>query len=297
MNTRADDIPYRMNIVLCAALAAWGGVQLYVLPAALSGWALASAALLLIPVNLPFWSLIHEAIHKNLFNGRKVNEAAGRALSVLFGIPFHMLRFGHLMHHRYNREWETEMYDDTCRPWKAAVTHYSKMCGGLYLYEVAASFALAILPPAASRRLLRLVFDDNRHYEAALQVLLKPENLRRIRFDSATIVALYASAFWAFGAQWPVLCLLIGGRAFLVSLMDNAYHYGTPADNSVPAKELGVPPVLEIFLLGFNRHLSHHRNPGMPWKRLMRADCGYTESLTSAVLAQFRGPIKVAERG
>ena len=82
--------------------------------------------------------------------------------------------------------------------------------------------------------------------------------------------------------------------------MDNAYHYGTPLDNSVPAKELRAGRIFERFILNFNHHLTHHRNPALPWNQLpaqrLKNGGNYSEDLAEAVLAQFRGPIKVAQR-
>src|SRR5262249_8574108 len=161
----------------------------------------------------------------NLLPGREVNEAAGRFLSVLFGIPYQVLRFGHLMHHQYNREWEAELYDDSQSSIVAHLTHFSKMLGRLYLSEVAAAFSLGQLPLKISKRVMKMVFADGRHYEAALNALLKKESVEKIRIDSFIIMLLYGLFFVASGS-WTLPLTIILGRAFAVSLMDNAYHYG-----------------------------------------------------------------------
>jgi fatty acid desaturase len=301
MFAQKKTIPLTSNVLFSASITAVVLLEMFWLPSvSLSHPVLATmVALLLIPLNLPFWSLIHEAIHKNLLPGREVNEAAGRFMSVLFGIPYQVLRFGHLMHHQYNREWEAELYDDNQSGIVAHLTHFSKMLGGLYLSEVAAAFALAQLPLKISKRVMKLVFADGRHYEAALNALLKKESVEKIRIDSFIIMLLYGLFFVASGS-WTLPLVIILGRAFAVSLMDNAYHYGTPLDNSVPAKELRASMIFERFILNFNHHLTHHRNPALPWNQLpaqrIKNGGSYTEDLIGAVLAQFRGPIKVAQR-
>ncbi|HEY8963190.1 MAG TPA: fatty acid desaturase, partial [Alphaproteobacteria bacterium] len=65
-------------------------------------WIMAPIILFLIPLNTPFWSLIHEAVHKNLHHKAPINDALARLMSVVFGASFDVLRFGHLMHHQYN---------------------------------------------------------------------------------------------------------------------------------------------------------------------------------------------------
>ena len=63
------------------------------------GWLLLPIALL---TNF-FWALHHEAIHGGFQADRQRNLRAGRLMAVLLGSSFHVLRFGHLMHHQYNR--------------------------------------------------------------------------------------------------------------------------------------------------------------------------------------------------
>jgi fatty acid desaturase len=289
---------YGLNLPLSTGVALAVLGQLFLLPLAVGAHTavMACLILLLIPVNLPFWSLIHEGIHKNIHANRKMNEAVARGMSVLFGIPFAVLRFGHLMHHQYNREWETELYADKHNRFVVTLTHYAKMLGGLWISEVLASLAIALLPAKLLRTIYRLAFKDDRHYQGAIQSLLKPQTLLRIRIDMLLITLVYTAAFFAFGAHWGLLLLLIGGRAFTVSMMDNAYHYDTPADNSVPAKELKAPGFLASWLLNFNHHRTHHRHPALGWRDLRDRHRvngeAYDEPIGHAVLAQFRGPIR-----
>jgi len=292
-------IPHRLNLNLCIAMLAVQFLQIIAMPIFLANypWIMAAIILFLIPLNTPFWSLIHEAVHKNLHHKAPINDALARLMSVVFGASFDVLRFGHLMHHQYNRHWESEVYDENkhikCIFW---LNHYFKMLGGLYLTEVLTSFLIAISPLPVARRITQATLSDERHRQAVLNALLKPATVRRLRLDCIAIVLFYSGSFMLFGVNWPVLAFWIIGRGVMISLMDNAYHYGTPADNSVIAKELSVPKGIATFILNFNHHATHHRNVSLPWTELKAAhdeqQLAYTEGLGSALFVQFKGPIK-----
>src|SRR4051812_23870910 len=61
---------------------------------------------LLLPIVLMtnfFWSLHPGAIPGNPPPNRRVNLPGGRFMAILLGSSFHVLPFGHLMPHRFNR--------------------------------------------------------------------------------------------------------------------------------------------------------------------------------------------------
>lgn len=252
----------------------------------------------LIPLNTPLWSIIHEAIHRNFHPDRMINENAGRCLAIVFGASFHVLRFGHLMHHQFNRAWESEFYrPDRVTPIAAWAGHYFKILGGLYLTEVFTSFVIALLPLRLTLKLGPRIFPDVRQHRAIANLLVKDGTIEKIRTDCALIAALYILAFAAYGNAWPALLLLLGGRALIISLMDNAYHYGTPLDNSVTAKELKAAPWIERFILSFNYHQTHHENPHLPWIKLssyhQAHNRPFSGNLIQSLLIQFKGPMKL----
>ncbi len=295
--TTPDTIPGKLNLALSAGIAAAMLVQLLILPHSSHPVLMAAVVLLLVPLNTPFWSLIHEAIHRNFHTDKTVNEYGGRLLSILFGASFGVLRFGHLMHHQYNREWESEYYDEAEKSkLLACANHYFMMLGGLYYVEVLMSLLIALLPRKATEKIARMIFTNDQHYQAVLNALLKPDNARKIRMDFGLVVVFYGLVFMLAGAHWFLPLLLLAGRGFIISFMDNSYHYGTPPDNSVPAKELRTPALLSKFVLRFNYHLTHHNNTRLPWTALPKghADQGnaYSEGLGAALLAQFKGPIR-----
>lgn len=292
-------IPTGLNAALSASLTAALVFQLIILPLWLADHALAMTALagMLIVLNMPYWSLIHEAIHNNLHPDRRANMLMARGMSILFGASFPVLRFGHLMHHQYNRTWESEFYDPhQTAAWRAWLNHYFKMLGGIYLIEVGTSFAIALTPRPLMKKAEILFFPDEKHRQAVSNALLKPKTVRAIRLDCLVIIGVYGLSALLYGAHWPILALILAGRAVIISIMDNAYHYGTPLDNSVAAKELRLPPPCEKFVLYFNHHLTHHHNTAAPWTALgeqqTRQANPYTQGLIPALIAQFKGPIK-----
>lgn len=153
-----------LNLALVALLALTQLLQFILLPAVLLPRDAAWGALLLplAPLSLTLWALIHECVHGSLGASARTTQRIGRGLSVLFGAPYRVLRLGHLLHHKHNRQpgEATEVYDDrhggACsrglRGWlHAAPRYYAQVLGGLYLLEAAAGW-LAWLPRRVLRR-------------------------------------------------------------------------------------------------------------------------------------------------
>jgi fatty acid desaturase len=303
-------IPARANLLVAAAIGGGDLLFLFGVPALLAAghnW----AAWLALPFALgtvPHWALIHEAIHGHLHPRAAVNDGAGRLLAILFLAPFDALRFGHLSHHALNaRATERpECYDPRVRPWLgAALVFYVRLLCGVYLLELASSL-LSLLPRRALRPVVRKVFydgepDAGHMADRAERVLLAPGPLRRTRVDSAAAIALLAASAWTYGAAWPVLALALLGRAFLVSFMDNAPHYGGPLADPDQGYDVRAPAGLDRLVLHTNLHGTHHRYPNLPWTALpaaFRADGeGYAGSYLLVPWRQLRGPVPVDQVG
>ncbi|QIS11867.1 fatty acid desaturase [Nocardia arthritidis] len=287
-----------INLWLFGVAVAAGLLQLIVLPvfllprSAAWGWILVPLVLL----TTPFWSLIHEAIHGMLVSRREVNDRCGRVLGVLYGSPFALLKAGHLLHHRFSRVRDRgEIYDPATSSWgRAAFGYYLRLLGGLYLLEVVAVL-LAPLPAPVLRRLAERLDAPDSVAGPLFERLAQPRALGRFRTDAVAIVALYAVAFACYGGRGWMLLAAIGGRALIISLSDNAYHYGTELDRPLEAMNLRLPRVLERFALSFNLHGVHHRHPGLRWYELraaFRREGGrYHLGWFTAAARQLRGPI------
>ncbi|MQY19781.1 fatty acid desaturase family protein [Nocardia macrotermitis] len=289
-----------INSWLIGAAVVVGAFQMFLLPLILLPYGAAWGWVLAVPVVLttPFWSLIHEAIHGTLIRRRDRNDLCGRGLAVLYGSPFAMLKIGHLLHHRYSRTRErTEIYDPAMSSWaRTAPGYYLRLCGGLYLLEVVA-LPLAALPAAAIRGLSRRVDAPDSVAGPLFERVAQPKALQQFRIDTAVIVLLYTAAFLAYGGYGWMLLAALGGRAFVISVSDNAYHYGTDLSAPLEALNLRLPRLLEQGALSFNLHGVHHRHPGLRWYELrgqfVDEGADYDLSWTTAAARQFRGPIEL----
>lgn len=305
-------IPVIANLQLIGLIAVLGLAQMVVVPVVLLpisphfGWFL----ILGVVATPTHWSLIHEAIHGNLLPQRTANAIVGRALAIAFGSPFQLLRFGHLMHHRFNRTpiQRSDVSATADRPSvQESAWYYFLITIGLYLFEaVAALFAL--LPGRILEALVIRAFGDaapdgRTMAPMARKQLLEAPGRSRLRLDGFLICILLGLGFWLYGASWWMLALALVARGVLVSLLDNAYHYGNELDDLHAGYNLRLPKALQRAFLNFNLHEVHHRRPNAPWSELPKLfDEGgnvYHETLVRAVFRQFFGliPEPVAKEG
>jgi fatty acid desaturase len=289
-----------VNFWLTGTVVALRLVQLFLLPLVLLplnaawGW-------ILVPLVLkttPFWSLIHETIHGTLFIRRVWNDRCGRVMAVLYGSPFALLKTGHLLHHRYSRTLRErgEFYDATKTTWaKVAPVYYLRLLGGLYAMEVA-SVLLALLPASALRRVAHKVDSPDKVAGLLLERIAENRVLRQFRIDAVAIIVVYTGAFTSYGGNFWMLLAALTGQAVVVSLSDNAYHYGSKLDAPLEAMNLQLPRPLEAFALNFNLHDIHHRHPGLHWfelrRKFMIEGSHYHLGWFSAATRQLHGPIK-----
>ena len=308
MSASSVQIPARTNIALTVGMVALCGLFYLVLPTTLlreSRW----FGLLLVAFTLTsntYWAIIHEAIHGKIHPSKRVNNLMGRVLCVFFGSPFQVLRFGHLMHHRFNRSPidRTEVYAAPEGPSAfARRMYYFKLLGGLYLMELFAS-VLAMFPKRYFAGFVMWVFgevaEDGRTMKVAAegQLLMRP-GYTRAQIDGLLATALFGLSFWAYGENWWMLALALFGRAFLISFFDNAYHYGNQLDDALAGYNLHLPKALEVFVLNFNMHATHHRYPRSPWTAMpgaFQADREvYHHPYLAAAGRQLKGMIGVGE--
>lgn len=289
-------IPTVHNLAIIAGIAAFHLLIFVVLPVWLlpmSPW-WAAIIPLTIWLHNTHWGLIHEAVHKLLHPSARMNEALGRMLCILMGPSFYILRFGHLMHHQYNRDWESEFSDIRTPRWKARLDYYTNLLGGLYLTELVVSIVAAILPTHLVQRGVRgkLQRAFAPAGDAAENMFMRRGKLRLVRIDGVIMMTLYAGAIYLYGVHWPVLVLFFATRALAVSFFDNIYHYETPADNSKAAKELAMPRFISAVLLHSNYHETHHLQPNIPWYYLPRHQrAAFPQSFAEGARRQFNGPI------
>ena len=300
---RNGGVPGVLNCVLALFYLVVNFYQFIILPLWLLpverrwAWTLLPLALL----TNPFWSLIHEAIHDLFHSNRSVNAFAGRLMAILFGSPFRILRLSHLLHHRLNRMpvEGTEYYDQTkSSKATAAPGYFFQIFLGLYLIELVSPIGF-FLPRAWLRRFKERYLRPESVSAILMQNWLSTESLREIRIDGLLTVSWLSLSFWLYGQDWPLIAAALVARGFLISFLDNVYHYETPVSDVFYAKNLRLPPPLAMLLLNFNLHGIHHINPAISWINLAKAfetqGGKFQGSYFATALRQLHGPIALQE--
>jgi fatty acid desaturase len=292
------NLPARLNLCLAAGYLLLNIYQYFLLPIGLLPHGL-WWSLTLIPVaalSNPFWSLIHEAIHDLLHPSPRVNALLGRLLSIFFGAPFRVVRLSHLLHHKLNRTplEGTELYDpERVSKIRAGIGYYSYIFGGLYLLEFLSPL-LFLLPKRVLSRMKQRYFNSESLSGMWFRSLTNPGAVREIRTDGTLICALLLASFACYGEHWEMLLGALVARAFLVSFLDNVYHYKTPVDEIFYARNLRMPAWLSGAFLYFNLHGIHHRNPSIPWIQLpeifTRGSDQFSANYFAAAWGQLYGP-------
>lgn len=301
--SRNGGVPNALNCLLALCYVAVNVFQfialpLWLLPASY-GWAWTLLPLALL--SNPFWSLIHEAIHDLFHTSHKVNLCAGRLLAVLFGSPFRILRLSHLLHHKLNRlPFEGTEYFDRSKNTKASAApgYFFQILLGLYLAE-AISPLLFFLPRPWLRRFKDRCLKPESVSGILMQNWLSADSLREIRADSLLTLTWLSLSFYLYGEHWPLLLAALLARGFLISFLDNVYHYETPVSDIFYAKNLSLPQMLSNLLLNFNLHGIHHINPAISWINLPRAfdvqGGKYQGNYFAAAWRQLQGPIAIQD--
>ena len=286
-------------LITVSQLWLWFGLPLILRSESLLwAWTLVPAVLL----TTTFWSLLHEAFHGNLLPNPRANAFVGRALAVQLGASFRVLRFGHLMHHRFNRTAldspDLASPDERRNPvtW---VTYYVRLTIGLFLAEVLGTWS-SLLPRPIADRIVNRLFGKSDHagrsmLRSARQQLLSADSLREIRIDAVACLVVLGVSLVLYGALWPLLLLALAARGFMISFFDNAYHYGAASDDVISGMNLALPRWAERAILNFNLHGVHHQAPSLPWhlmpEQFRSEGMAYDDGYVRAAAKQLLGPV------
>ena len=285
----------RENAAFLALVAAAALLQFFVAPflLPLGAWSGAVILLLCLVVTPLHWGLMHESIHGNLFPVAEDNRRAGRLLGIFLCLSWDVMRFGHLLHHSNNRhEFDRpEAMPPGSSRTRAALPYFAKLLGGHALIS-AASSALLTLP---SGLLGRVIPRTEPMRMAALRAFGDRARRARIRGDIAAIVLVLVLAILFWRARWPLFAATIAVRCFMLSLMDNAPHYGTALDSGTYARNTWLPRWASCLVMAHNFHGVHHAATGVKWRELCIAfgnsSAQYEGSWIMMLLRQFRGPL------
>lgn len=285
----------RTNAALLALAIAVALLQLFVAPLVvpMNTWS-ALLIVLLCTLTTPLhWGLMHESIHGNLFVDPVRNRRAGRVLGHFLCFSWDVMRFGHLLHHSNNRhEFDRpEVVVSGGSRLSAAVPYYLKLLGGHAIISAVSSIGLAL----PSRMAQRLTPNAEPMHTAALRAFGNQQRRSRIRGDLFFVLVLLSLAAFCWGTHWAVFAATIGVRFVVLSLLDNAPHYGTALNSGTYARNTGLPRVLAWLVMGHNFHGVHHGATGLKWRELSAAfahsGANYEGSWPAMVLRQFRGPV------
>lgn len=253
------------------------------------------------------WALIHEGIHSNFNSDTKRNSFYSRLLSLFLHSNFEVLRFGHLMHHRYNR---TD-YDLTegCADKKEGQSniryqlyklgqnsaYYFHITIGLYLAEVIGPilFLLPIKPIVNMAE--QILGRDHGYIINGKNILLQAKRLKTVRLDSVINLLLFFIIIYLFSDFLWIYLLYLLIRSVLISSADNLPHYGSSRDKITGAFNLSAPKWWQKMILNFNLHRVHHEHPNLAWHLLpakFAAEEGcYDQNYFKQYLRQWRGVV------
>jgi fatty acid desaturase len=200
-----------------------------------------------------------------------------------------------MTHHRHNRgtiDTNELIPANTKHPALWSLAYYARIMGFLYVSEVISPLLFFFW--TRSKRLLKRLTRD--HTVSAILDLFTRPLVRMIRFDALLCVCWFAAQFYANWNDLRPLIILLFVRAFIVSVYDNAYHYGTDPHDVGAAHNLTVPRLLRPLILNHNMHRVHHRHPMASWAALPDLFAADRDSFDGALAAtgirQFRGPVR-----
>jgi fatty acid desaturase len=199
-------------------------------------------------------SMMHEALHGNLFRQPLLDRWAGFLLAIPTLFACSAYRVAHLNHHRHTRtKKDQDEFSYGCRT------------RGQYVALFYVSFLIGSL--------LYMLLVPWKAYEMA-----SAEHRRRIQLEYSIIFVIFAAAV-TFSTQhghleWMLWYWLI---PFLIAVLwantrALAEHMGTPGrGDAVNITRTTVSnPVWSFLMLNLNYHLEHHLFPGVPWYNLPR---------------------------
>ncbi|MBV8798403.1 MAG: fatty acid desaturase [Alphaproteobacteria bacterium] len=249
------------------------------------------------------YGLMHETMHGHLYGDERVDRPIGRLLGILLGLPWETMRFGHLAHHSLNRH--TFDRPEVLNPGEprapAAAIYYFKLVLGHGL-----SYTLmplpALLPASTTARVLSLMGsgpDVEQLRAAALRTFTNMRRRTALRLDLVAIFALFGLALWFWGESWPVFVGCIAARWSVLSLLDNAPHYGMPLDSGLDARNTSLPVPARWLVMNGNYHGIHHRAPQLSWRELpgafTQSNAPTQGSWFASIARQFRGPLRLED--
>ena len=262
-----------------------------------SGWSLVLLCCVFSLAMNSVYSTIHEAHHRILFPNVRVNDAVGVLLALFFPAPFHLLRQGHLGHHRKNRSDDEafDLYFDYDNKLLKHLAWYGILTG-LYWVMVACSSVVILFAPFVLRPSLW-------RWDRTSEVFLRhfdPTTFPIMRLEAALIVVMHGSILYVTGFPWFNYLVMYYSFGLLWSSLQYVHHYQAERDVRNGAYNLKTVEVFDVLLLNHNWHKTHHQHPCVPWRYLREVarECDtQSESLWKAYLRMWKGPQRGETQG
>lgn len=243
------------------------------------------------------YATIHEAEHGILHPIRWINDTVGVLLALLFPAPFHLIRQGHIGHHRRNRSDDEafDLYFEGDRPWLKWLILYGILTGFYWMLVALSNVVVAVAPSILNRRF----FEFDRP-SVAFMDSLNPGYRRMIRLEGMLACALHAIIVWSLEIPLLHYFLVYFGFGFSWSAMQYVHHFGTERHVLRGTRNVWLFAPIDLLWLNHNWHRAHHEQPTVPWIYLptLSAELGATERsfLVTQYLRMWQGPRKTDER-
>ena len=290
-------IPARLNLLIIAGqLLAFGWI-VYGTSLASTWWHLLALATTFAIVGNSIYSIIHEAEHGMLHPNRRINDAVGVVMALLFPAPFHLIRQGHLGHHLRNRSDDEafDLYFEGDLPVLKWIALYGILTG-FYWMVVVLSNLVVVLCPAILRR---SVFAFDRP-SGALMESLNPRYWSVIRLEGLAAILLHALIVWSLEIPFIHYAVVYFGFGCSWSAMQYVHHFGTERHVVRGARNVWLFAPIDWLWLHHNWHLMHHAQPTVPWIYLPALSRLHGDPRRSFLVWQYlrmwRGPRYSRER-
>ncbi|MCA9239597.1 MAG: fatty acid desaturase [Planctomycetales bacterium] len=260
-------------------------------------WQVVGLAAAMAVVGNSIYSIVHEAEHGILYANRTVNDAVGILMALFFPAPFHLIRQGHLGHHRRNRSDDEafDLYFPGDRVWLKWLILYGILTGFYWGLVVLSNFVAALWPSLLKKE----HFDFDRP-SAAFMESLNPKYWLLIRLEALAAIVLHTVIIVATGCPPLIYLAVYFGFGFTWSAMQYVHHFGTERHVLRGARNVWLWAPIDLVWLHHNWHLLHHEHPTVPWVYLpeLARDEGQVERsfLVSRYLAMWRGPRPAKDR-
>ena len=284
-------IPQRTNLlIICVQLIAFA-IVITLTSVATQWWQVLGLAVGMAILGNSIYSIIHEAEHGMLFEDPFWNNLAGALMALLFPAPYHLIRQGHLGHHRRNRSDDEafDLYFEGDKIWLKWLSLYGIITGFYWMLVVSANVAVLAAPFLMKRKF----FEFDRP-SAAFMEALDLRNLRWMQLEAVAAIVLHVGIVWGLSISPLTYFCVYFGFGFSWSAMQYVHHFGTERHVLMGARNLKFLGLVDWIWLHHNYHLTHHCRPLVPWIYLpsLTPSEEPRESLVLHYLRMWRGPRK-----